>query len=39
MLLFGMSENVANTFEILGLGELLTIVVDKAEAKRKINEV
>jgi anti-sigma B factor antagonist len=39
MVLFGMSEKVANTFEILGLGELLSIAVDKAEAKRKINEV
>jgi anti-sigma B factor antagonist len=39
MVLFGMNEKVANTFEILGLNELLHIVADKAEAKRKINEV
>jgi len=39
MVLFGMNEKVANTFEILGLGELLSIAADKAEAKRKINEV
>jgi anti-sigma B factor antagonist len=39
MVLFGMSEKVANTFEILGLNELLIIAVDKAEAKGKINEV
>jgi anti-sigma B factor antagonist len=29
MVLFGMSEKVANTFEILGLHELLTIVKGK----------
>jgi anti-sigma B factor antagonist len=39
MVLFGMSEKVANTFEILGLNELLIIAVDKADAKGKINEV
>lgn len=39
MVLFGMSEKVSNTFEILGLNELLQIAADKAEAKRKINEV
>lgn len=39
MVLFGMNEKVANTFEILGLYDLLTITADKAEAKRKINAV
>jgi anti-sigma B factor antagonist len=39
MVLFGMSEKVANTFEILGLYDLLTIAADKAEAKKKVNEV
>jgi len=39
MVLFGMSEKVANTFEILGLNELLIIALDKVEAKGKINEV
>lgn len=39
MVLFGMNEKVANTFEILGLGELLSIAVDKDGAKNKINEV
>lgn len=39
MVLFGMNEKVANTFEILGLYDLLTIVPDKAEAKKKLNEV
>lgn len=39
MILFGMSEKVANTFEILGLNELLTIVKDVTEAKRLIHEV
>jgi anti-anti-sigma regulatory factor len=34
-----MSEKVANTFEILGLYELLTIAQNKAEAKEKVNEV
>ncbi len=34
MVLFGMNEKVANTFEILGLNELLSIVTDKAEAKK-----
>lgn len=36
MVLFGMSEKVANTFEILGLHELLTIARDKAEAKKLV---
>jgi len=39
MVLYGMSEKVANTFEILGLNELLTIAADKVEAKKKANEV
>lgn len=34
MVLFGMNEKVANTFEILGLNELLLIANDKAEAKK-----
>ncbi|MFN3839531.1 MAG: STAS domain-containing protein [Cyclobacteriaceae bacterium] len=34
MVLFGMNERVANTFEILGLKELLTIASDKAQAKQ-----
>ena len=33
MVLFGMNEKVSNTFEILGLNELLLIASDKAEAK------
>ncbi|MFZ2904899.1 MAG: STAS domain-containing protein [Cyclobacteriaceae bacterium] len=36
MILFGMSEKVANTFEILGLHELLTIAKDKTEAKKLV---
>jgi anti-sigma B factor antagonist len=36
MILFGMSDKVANTFEILGLNELLTISKDKVEAKKLI---
>jgi anti-sigma B factor antagonist len=39
MALFGMSEKVENTFKILGLHQLLTISVDKADAKKKVNEV
>jgi anti-sigma B factor antagonist len=34
MVLFGMNDKVDNTFEILGLRELLTIGKDKEEAKR-----
>jgi anti-sigma B factor antagonist len=34
MVLFGMNEKVANTFEILGLNELLSITTSKAEAKK-----
>jgi len=33
MVLFGMSDKVANTFSILGLNELLKIGRDKVEAK------
>lgn len=36
MVLFGMSDKVANTFSILGLNELLQIAKDKEEAKQLI---
>ncbi|MCZ8353687.1 MAG: STAS domain-containing protein [Cyclobacteriaceae bacterium] len=36
MVLFGMNQKVANTFEILGLNELLQITASKAEAKQKL---
>ena len=36
MVLFGMNEKVANTFEILGLNELLQIGADKVQAKKLI---
>ena len=39
MVLFGMNEKVANTFEILGLHELLMIASDKVQAKKMIDEV
>ena len=39
MVLFGMNEKVANTFEILGLGELLQIGKDRIQAKKLINEL
>jgi anti-sigma B factor antagonist len=39
MILYAMNDKVANTFEILGLNELLTIVKDESEAKRLIHEV
>jgi anti-sigma B factor antagonist len=39
MVLFGMSDKVENTFNILGLNELLQIGKDKAQAKQLINEV
>ncbi|HYF70555.1 MAG TPA: STAS domain-containing protein [Ohtaekwangia sp.] len=39
MVLFGMSEKVANTFSILGLNELLTIGKDKVEAKQLMDEL
>jgi anti-sigma B factor antagonist len=37
MVLFGMSEKVANTFSILGLNELLQIGKDKVEAKQMVS--
>ncbi len=36
MALYGMNEKVVNTFEILGLSELLTIVTTKEEAKKTV---
>ena len=39
MVLFGMSEKVANTFDILGLTELLRIGKDKVEAKQMVHEL
>lgn len=39
MVLFGMSEKVANTFNILGLTELLRIGKDKVEAKQMVHEL
>lgn len=39
MVLFGMNDKVANTFEILGLNELLKIGRDKVEAKQMFNEL
>jgi anti-sigma B factor antagonist len=37
MILYGMNDKVANTFEILGLNELLTIVANEQEANLLIN--
>jgi anti-sigma B factor antagonist len=37
MVLFGMSDKVANTFSILGLNELLEIGKNKEEAKQLIS--
>ncbi|WKZ59776.1 MAG: STAS domain-containing protein [Cyclobacteriaceae bacterium] len=37
MVLFGMNDKVLNTFEILGLSELLTIVQTKDEAKQRVS--
>lgn len=37
MVLFGMNERVANTFEILGLDQLLSIEADKDQAKKVIS--
>ncbi len=37
MVLFGMNERVANTFEILGLDQLLSIEADKEQAKKVIS--
>jgi anti-sigma B factor antagonist len=39
MVLFGMNDRVANTFEILGLNELLQISKDKVDAKKLIDEL
>ena len=39
MVLYGMSDKVANTFQILGLNELLNIAEDKVHAKQLINEL
>jgi anti-sigma B factor antagonist len=39
MVLFGMNEKVANTFDILGLNELLKIGKDKVQAKQMANEL
>jgi anti-sigma B factor antagonist len=39
MVLYGMSDKVANTFQILGLNELLNIAEDKVKAKQLINEL
>jgi anti-sigma B factor antagonist len=37
--LFAMNEKVANTFEILGLNELLSIAQDKVQAKKMAHEL
>lgn len=39
MVIFGMKEKVANTFQILGLADLLHISQSKEEAKRLANEL
>jgi anti-sigma B factor antagonist len=39
MVLFAMNDKVANTFDILGLNELLRIGKDKVEAKQMVNEL
>lgn len=39
MVLFGMNDKVGNTFDILGLNELLHIGKDKVQAKQMINEL
>lgn len=39
MVLYGMNDRVANTFEILGLNELLAIAKDKEQAKRMLDEL
>ncbi|HEX5170048.1 MAG TPA: STAS domain-containing protein, partial [Cyclobacteriaceae bacterium] len=39
MVLYGMNDKVANTFQILGLNELLNITIDKDQAKQLINEL
>lgn len=39
MVLFGMKEKVSNTFQILGLADLLQIRATKQEAKSLLNEL
>ncbi len=39
LVLFGMKEKVANTFQILGLADLLNITENKQEAKKLANEL
>ncbi len=39
MVIFGMKEKVANTFNILGLDEMLNIVPTKLDAKKKLHAV
>ena len=39
MVLFGMKEKVTNTFQILGLADLLHIRLTKQEAKKLIHEL
>lgn len=39
MVLFGMSDKVVNTFNILGLNELLQIAKDKVQAKQMVNDL
>lgn len=39
MVLFGMKEKVINTFQILGLSDLLHISLTKVEAKKLLHEL
>lgn len=39
MVLFGMKEKVLNTFQILGLADLLQIRTNKQDAKKLVNEL
>lgn len=39
MVLYGMKEKVSNTFQILGLADLLQIRPTKQEAKKLLNEL
>ena len=39
MVLFGMKDKVINTFQILGLADLLHIRANKQEAKKLVNEL
>jgi anti-sigma B factor antagonist len=39
MVLYGMKEKVTNTFQILGLADLLHICANKQEAKKLLNEL